>query len=81
MNYKDKISIVIPCYNVEKWITWCFQSILNQTYGFENLEVIFVDDLSTDSTFSILKSFQQRYPQNVISVQLSREKCVVVPEI
>lgn len=74
MNCKDKVSIIIPCYNVEKWVTRCFQSILNQTYGFENLEVIFVDDFSTDSTFSILKSFQQRYPQNVISVQVSSKK-------
>ena len=69
MDSKDRISIIIPCYNVEKWIMRCFRSILNQTYGFENLEVILIDDLSTDSTFSVLESLQQRYPQNVIAIK------------
>ena len=73
MNSEDRISIIIPCYNVEKWIMRCFRSILNQTYGFENLEVIFIDDLSTDSTFSILESLQNRYPQNVIAIKAAKK--------
>ena len=48
MNGKDKISVIIPCYNVQKYIMRCFDSIYSQTYGFENLEVILIDDLSTD---------------------------------
>lgn len=50
MNGKDKISVIIPCYNVQKYIMRCFDSIRNQIYGFENLEVILIDDLSTDNT-------------------------------
>ena len=73
MDSKDRISIIIPCYNVEKWIMRCFRSILNQTYGFENLEVILIDDLSTDSTFSVLESLQQRYPQNVIAIKSAKK--------
>lgn len=53
MNGKDKISVIIPCYNVQKYIMRCFDSIYSQTYGFENLEVILIDDLSTDNTWSI----------------------------
>ena len=65
---KAKISVIVPCYNVQKYVMRCFDSIRNQTYGFENLEVIFVDDLSTDNTWSILESLQSRYPDNVIAL-------------
>ena len=61
MNGKDKISVIIPCYNVQKYIMRCFDSIYSQTYGFENLEVILIDDLSTDNTWSILESLQRQY--------------------
>ena len=64
MNGKDKISVIIPCYNVQKYIMRCFDSIYSQTYGFENLEVILIDDLSTDNTWSILESLQRQYPEN-----------------
>lgn len=66
---KDKISIIVPCYNVQKYVMRCFWSIYNQTYGFENLEVIFVDDLSEDNTWPILESLQKRYPGNVVSLK------------
>lgn len=71
---KEKISAVIPCYNVQKFVMRCFESIYNQTYGFENLEVIFLDDLSTDNTWPILKSLQERFPQNVISIKLQDKR-------
>lgn len=49
----DKISIVIPCYNVEDSVERCILSIKNQTY--ENFEAIFVDDGSTDNTSNVIK--------------------------
>lgn len=76
MNGKDKISVIIPCYNVQKYIMRCFDSIYSQTYGFENLEVILIDDLSTDNTWSILESLQRKYPENVISLKIQKKgKC------
>lgn len=49
----DKISIVIPVYNVEKYIKRCIDSLLKQTY--KNIEIILVNDGSTDNTMKIIK--------------------------
>ncbi|GHU53904.1 hypothetical protein FACS1894132_07430 [Clostridia bacterium] len=51
----SKISIVIPCYNVEKYIEKCLESVLNQTY--ENLEIIVINDGSTDSTPRLIEKY------------------------
>ena len=49
------ISIIIPVYNIEKYLKECLDSILNQTY--KNFEVILVDDCSTDSSFDICNEY------------------------
>ena len=53
-----KITIIIPCYNSEKYIQECFESVKNQTIGIQCLQVIFVNDASTDHTLEYLQSFQ-----------------------
>lgn len=53
MNISPLISVIIPCYNAEKYVESAVRSIMNQTY--KNLEIILTDDCSTDSTFSILE--------------------------
>lgn len=63
-----KISVIIPCYNVEKYIDDCMESLINQTVGFENLEIILVDDKSTDSTPSKLAEYESKYPDNVMLI-------------
>lgn len=45
-----KFSIIIPFYNSEKWVSKCIDSVLNQTY--KNYELILIDDLSTDNTYT-----------------------------
>lgn len=59
---KDKlISVVVPAYNVEKTISKCLNSIIYQTY--KNIEIIVVDDGSTDKTNSIVADYCKRYSQ------------------
>ena len=53
----DKISVILPCYNSEKYIEKCIESILNQTY--QNIEIIIIDDGSTDHTLKILEKYKK----------------------
>lgn len=66
MSKLPKISVIIPCYNVENYITKCINSVLEQSY--ENIEVVLIDDGSTDNTSNVLlKCIESR--SNVIYVQ------------
>lgn len=58
-----KISIIVPIYNVEKYIARCIDSILAQNY--ENLELILVNDGSTDGVETIINTYLEKYP-NII---------------
>lgn len=49
------VSIIIPCYNVEKYVTECLTSLVNQTY--KNIEFIVINDGSTDKTLEIIQRF------------------------
>ena len=51
------ITVIVPCYNVEKYIDKCVQSLINQTY--KNLEIILVDDCSTDNTWKIINKYSK----------------------
>lgn len=53
------LSIVLPTYNAEKYIEKCLETIVNQTY--QNIELIIIDDGSTDSSFSTCKKYSEKY--------------------
>ena len=54
---KEKISIIVPIYNVELYLERCVESIINQTY--KNLEIILVDDGSPDNCFAICDKYEK----------------------
>lgn len=56
---KGKLSVIVPCYNVEEYIRECLDSLVKQTY--KNLEVIMVDDGSPDNTGVILDEYDAKY--------------------
>ncbi len=53
------ISVIVPAYNAEKYISRCIDSIINQD---GNFEIVVINDGSTDSTSEILKKYAQKYP-------------------
>lgn len=56
------VSVIIPMYNAEKYIEECLQSLLNQTL--KNLEIIVVDDCSTDNSLAVAKKMTQQFSMN-----------------
>ncbi len=64
---QPKISVIIPVYNVEKYLPECLESILNQT--FQDFEIICVDDGSTDKSLDILQEYKRKDDRFVILQQ------------
>lgn len=65
-----KISIIIPIYNDEKYLEQCLSSVINQTIGLENIEVILIDDASKDKSYEIAQQYKVKYPDNFIIKRL-----------
>ena len=58
------ISIVIPIYNKEFWVTETLNSVLNQSY--KNWECVIIDDGSTDQSLDLVLAYTKKYPANWI---------------
>ena len=69
MNFK--ISIIIPIYNMEKHLNQTLDSLLNQTIGHENLEIIMIDDCSDDGSVEIIKNYTKEY-ENFFAIHLPK---------
>ena len=67
-----KVSVIIPCCNATKWLPKCFLSLVQQTIGIEQIELIFVDDASTDdgATWEMLHEFECAYPESILILKL-----------
>jgi len=53
-----KVSVIIPVYNVEQYLNKCLDSVTNQT--FKNIEIICINDCSTDNSLTVLKNFASK---------------------
>lgn len=58
MSNSPIVSVIIPCYNIEKYLRQCLDSVVNQTL--RNIEIICVDDGSSDNTLEILKEYEKK---------------------
>lgn len=61
---KIKISVIIPIYNVEQYLSQCLDSIINQTYT--NLEIILINDGSTDNSEKICNQYKLLDPRIIV---------------
>ena len=60
MSYE--LSVIIPVYNVERYIEQCLDSVVNQSFGIENIEVIVVNDQTPDNSMAIVEKYAEKYP-------------------
>lgn len=67
---KKEISVIIPCYNASAYIDKCIQSLLNQTFGLNKMEFIFVNDASEDNTWEILQTYEKQYSESMVLINL-----------
>ena len=63
-------SVIIPIYNTARYLDESIGSILNQTIGFENIQLILVNDGSIDNTEGICLKYQKLYSQNIIYIKI-----------
>ena len=66
--YKYKVSVVTAVYNVEDYLSEMIDSIIAQNIGFENVQLILVDDGSQDSSGEICDQYAAQYPENIVVV-------------
>lgn len=62
-----KISVIVPIYNSFEYLDKCISSIINQSIGFKNIELILVNDGSTDNSEKIIKKYTKKY-KNIIYI-------------
>lgn len=59
----NKVSIIVPVYNVEKYLRKCLNSLVNQTL--QEIEILVINDGSTDGSAKIIEEFQKKFPSKI----------------
>ena len=68
INYSFLITIIIPVFNTGRFLETSLNSLFTQTIGWDNLQVIIVNDGSTDISESVALKFQELFPKNIIYI-------------
>ncbi len=63
---KPCVSVIVPVYNVEKYLRKCLDSLVAQTL--ENIEIIAVNDASPDGSLAILREYEKKYPGKIVVI-------------
>ncbi len=67
-----KVSVIVPCYNAADYLDKCIGQLLHQTIGIDALEIILVDDASTDGgeTKRVIQRYEQHFPETIMAIFL-----------
>lgn len=68
MKKKYKVSVIMAVYNVEPFLREAVDSVIAQDIGFENIQLILVDDGSPDNSGAICDEYQAKYPENIVVI-------------
>lgn len=68
-DYKYKISVIVLVCNVEEYLEETIESVIHQTIGFENIELILVNDGSSDNSEEICLKYKEKYPDSVVYIK------------
>ena len=63
MNEIDLLTIIVPIYNVDKYLNRCLDSLVNQSY--KNIEILLIDDCATDKSSIIAKKYESNFPLRI----------------
>lgn len=72
---QDLVSVIMPVYNREEYVGYAISSILDQTYS--NVEIVAVNDGSTDRSLEVLREFENKYPGKVVVIDQVNQGQVV----
>lgn len=72
MKEQALVSILIPNYNYEKYLRYCLDSVINQTY--KNIEVVIQDNASTDNSYDIILEYQNKFIHGELSIPIYADR-------
>ena len=63
---KFKVSVVVPVYNTAEYLPECLDSLVGQSIGLDSIQIVVIDDGSTDGSAEVIRSYAERYPGNFV---------------
>ena len=69
MKDRFKVSVIVPVYNTAEFLPECLDSLVGQSIGLDSIQVVVVNDGSTDDSAEIIKSYADRYPYSFVSLE------------
>lgn len=66
-----KVSVIIPVYNAQEYLVRCLGNLVNQTL--QDIEIILVNDLSTDGSLDIMKECQKQFPDKIVIINMTEK--------
>jgi len=80
-NQKPLVSVLVPAYNHDKYVEEAILSVINQTYGYNNIQLIVADDYSQDNTAEVISKLSGKYKFKFIKHTKNTGACATLNEM